>query len=222
MTQWSNSTISRFAQLGEEELASELKLITDRYSLVITGGEPEYDLPSYVLGVTQITWEGKPLDPRTGGELIRSGSSPTGTSHGEPKEYVYSNLGQKKIRFYPTPPASISAPSNPWTVAAIQSGVIVEFYRLPDIGAETYRIPLTFRRQIIKDYVMYRLFGLESGKQDKLASSYFLNKWQYDKDLIRQILARLFAPRVKIMGEQISRPIIARPVLPPMFPRRRY
>jgi len=217
---FTDAQLLRFYKEAEDELAS-LNLIRDRMALSIISGVGEYTLPEYVIGIRGITYQGTSLNPYRSSEMIRSGSAPMNVQLGEPKEYVYSYKGVSIIRLYPTPNLTIAAPSTSlWETAAIQSGVVIEFYRTPDYNQTVLnRIPPDIRDNYLDDYVFHRSLGIESKEMDIQASTFYGEFWMEDiseLSIIKQMITKSILHEIKpIISESHRRP--SRPMLPTNF-----
>jgi hypothetical protein len=218
---FTNAQILRFTQEAELEV-SGLDLIVDRIALAITANAADYNLPSYVTSIRSITYQGKPLDPYSGQEMIRSGSTPTSTTTGTPLHYVFSYRGRGVIRFYPTPSVGVSAPAtNLWEHAAIASGVIIEFYRVPKLTGSINRLPSDLRDSYLEDYTYYRAYAIEGKEQDLAASQFHSRLWKQSlnevKSVVNQIKKCVSYEVKPIISNDI--PVVRRPRLPSNFGR---
>jgi hypothetical protein len=174
MSIWSASTIQRFTEYGEEEFAREIPCILMRKSISITAGTAQYTLPSYTKEVRRITWKGVPLTVLSHRALRRI--EITRTAQGRPEEYVHNNIGKQVIQFFPVPNETIGHPIDSVNGAGINTGVIVEFWRMPDYNLIT--IPAYLRRRILKAYVNYRAYLQEGLGLNIKASDYFKLRWE--------------------------------------------
>jgi hypothetical protein len=210
-----DETITRFAQQGEFQFASISDCIVDRLSLDIVNGTSIYTLPDYVLNIRRITWRGKKLDPISH-RKYRQGCYPS-SAQSEPTEYIYNNIGQQKIQFFPTPAETIAAATTNLYGSSIGTSVILEFSRTPDFAS--FVIPLYFRRFLLKCYVMKMCFGIESRGQNLKSVQYFDAKWEQLVEAYETILDELYnTPRmITASVYPILRPRPPRPVLPASF-----
>src|SRR5207253_4675992 len=110
-----------------QNFAAENPCIVDRMSLNIISGTALYTLPSYVTDIRRVTWLGQKLWPVSHRDLRDTGLS--GTQQSKPYNYIYNNIGQSKIQFFPVPSQSITAAitSNGLWGSEILTSVIVEF-----------------------------------------------------------------------------------------------
>jgi hypothetical protein len=204
---WTDAYIERKGQEAEEEISKALGCIVDRVVLSLASGQEEYEMPSGTLSVRQITWKGKLLFPYTFNEMkgiyyqkpseegafeddgyVTTGYSAEDNqnSQGEPLYYVYDTMGYNKITFYPCPSTSLGAPADGtdlWSPAVIDDYCIVEYTRLPDTAGNTHRVPTYLRRRLVKEWVLWKAFGMEGKGQDLEASEYYRQK--YERGLIR-------------------------------------
>lgn len=194
---WSAATITRFSQQAENIFAREVPCIIDRKSIAIVSGTHTYTLDSSVIDIRKVTWKGTKLDPAHFRDFVDSNLSITRT--GTPTDYIFNNIGQNQIRFFPIPNVSISSTSSNLFGSAIPDRVIYEFYRMPDYS--TYIIPDFFRRRLIKAYVLSQCYAIEGKGQDLKAAKYWENKWNYLKEVYSSLLDELInSPRRIIVG----------------------
>lgn len=173
MTQFTDAEIIELAQEAEISLAAEGSAIVERTALPIVRGVSQYNLPELCHSIMQVTYRGYVLDPHSGKEMIWSQSYPGNSPEGIPKFYINSYQGQRVIKFYPTPPATLPTDLDPWSDDGIAGMGIVEYYSLPDFSGNSVRYPITIRRQYVKSYVMYRLLKREGKMMDIKTSKYF-------------------------------------------------
>ena len=216
---FTDEQITRYAQEAEILLAADTKCIQNRVSLALTAGVSEYQLPSTVLGITRITWKGYKLDPYSGKEMIASGSTPGQPTQGQPKFYIYSDRGFRVIKLYPAPSTSLPlVTGNLWTASKIADGFIVQFSSIPDFTSTTERIPSAFRRQFVKDYVLYRCMAREGKAMDLRAATYFKQKFEAGLVQNKTIWSLLHSCIDRTMTADVyRRNFTSRPVLPPQF-----
>ena len=218
---WTDSTISRFAQDGETTIAVGNNLIIDRVSISLTASLGQYQLPNYVTNITRVTWQGYTLEPYSGKEMVWSGSYPLNVTSGQPRFYIYSDIGQRVIKLYPTPSVDLpAAVTDLWESTAIENSFIVEFYRQPDFTSSVLRLPSEIRRQFVKNFVLKDCFRQEGKGQDLKAAEYFHKATMADQRLIETYKRNLTK---SIIDSMQPKPITAaygkpaRPQLPPQF-----
>lgn len=106
MVPFGADTTARFQRTAEEQFASQASCIVDRASLSLIAGEALYDLPSYCVNVKRITYKGWKVFPLPHRDLRQSFQS--GTQQSRPYWYIFNNIGQRKIRFFPVPSEYVS------------------------------------------------------------------------------------------------------------------
>lgn len=222
---WDSVQLARYLDEGELDLATQLHCIIDRTSFSIVAGTYEYSLPAPALGIKRLTWLGKKLDPISYlnwvfdyQPILDSGAlTPSST----PYFYVYSDIGLKSVIFYPVPDITIESTEDNLWGSAIPDKVIAEYYRLPDTSDSVFRVPVYYRRRIVKCYALWKLLGQEGDGQDIEASRYYKNKYDYYVYLSHVIYNKVFVSKLRGYAPSVSRRTRPeRPVLPPNFPRR--
>ena len=184
---FSDPTIDRFKVIGENEFVNEYPCIVDRISLSIAANTATYTLPSYVTSIRRITWLGQKVWPLPHRDLRTSYTGATTTS--KPDWYIYNNIGQSKIQFYPTPGVAIAQATTGLWGSNIATACIVEFYRLPD--QVNFTIPLFFRRKLLKCYVNKRSFSMETKSQNLKNRDYWNDKYAMLKQTYGTLLEDL-------------------------------
>lgn len=212
MSVWDADTISRFAQQGEDLFAVTHKCIVQRVALSIVANTSEYTLSDSVIDIRKITWLGRRIDPIPFRQW-KDDDLPL-NSTGRPDGYIYNNIGQQKIKFYPTPDTTIASTSSNLFGSEIANRVIVEYYSTPDYS--TIIIPSFIRRRLIKCYVAKMCFSIESKGQNLKAARYFSDKWDHLMERYGQGLQDLInKPRRLIASSTPQNNRIPRPRLNP-------
>ena len=198
MALFSTATITRFAQEAEDLFVKNHHCITDRTALSIVSGTSTYSLPSYLIDIRRITWKGLKIYPASHRSLRESQLSLTNTAS-VPYNYIFDNIGQAQIRFYPIPSVTIASIGTNLYGSEIANRVIVDFYRSPDYA--TFIIPSFFRKRLIKAYVLKMCFSIEGRGQNLKASKYWHDKWNYYNEIYGMLLEELInEPRHIILG----------------------
>jgi len=221
MNIWNDSILTNLAKQAEEHIAMVMPCIVDRISLSTTSGSSLIALPNYIIDIVSITWKGKQLSPYPINDYIEAGSAPMQVTSSIPLYYVYSGYGTNVIKLLPAPNETLAASSTPpYTKLEIGQRLVIEFKRIPDLTTNTQRIPIYFRRRLIKDWVCYRAFLQESQGTNIKASEYFNSKFKMNFDLAKEIYNKLFvSKRYEMQPQENSfaggKP--PRPVLPSQF-----
>lgn len=221
MAIWDDNVLSLFREQAERELSNEVPHIFKRTTLAVTNGQKEYDVPEGIINILSIRYKGKTVTPTTERELetLYATITPNDTTTGVPRFYIRQNQGRKKIRFYPAPNETITADDSTLTyidqyVNKVVIGAMVE----SDQNDEDYRTPDFLLRRLIKHYVNYRAFLMESRGQKIRAAQYYKNRWEFAKEHLRSARSNLFkATWHKMAATKPNRRYPARPILPPEF-----
>lgn len=211
MTLFTPTTTQRFLREGEDLFNQEYPTIVDRLALNILSGTNQYELPDYVLSIRRVTWLGWKIDATTHRDLRESNQ--TGNETGSrPFNYIFNNIGQLKIQFFPTPDIDISSVNNDLYGAEIPNRVIVEFYRASDYN--TFTIPSFFSTRLLNAYAQSRLRLLEGRGTHLKSTKYFTQKWLALKDKYGELLGSLqTAPRRITIGVNSINPTVLTPQL---------
>lgn len=192
-----SATINRFAQQAEDDFVTDYDCLIDRFAITAVAGNPLYELPDYVKNVHRITWKGLKIDPMPHRKFRDNNLS--NTASGKPQYYIFNNVGQNTIRFFPIPSENVSAIQTNLFTSEIPNRVIVQFFRAPDYSIHV--LPDFFRRRLIKAYVMYRCFQIEGKGQNMKASQYWESKYEFLKQTYGALLEDLInTPRKIILG----------------------
>jgi hypothetical protein len=216
MPLWDAATLTRFSQEAEDIFAREFPCIIDRIALDIIADTHTYTLSDYIIDIRKITWKGVRIDPLFHRSFREY--QPSLTSRGKPTDYIFNNIGQSQIRFFPIPTESIATINTDLWGAEIANRVIVEYYRTPNYT--TFTIPTFFRRRLIKAYVLRQCFAIEGKGKNLKAVKYWDNKWNNLKEIYGLLLEELInQPRRLIVGttSRTSNFILPRPQLPEAY-----
>lgn len=195
---WSEEDINRFSQEAEDTFLTMTNCVIDRLSLNITAGENNYQLPDYVVNIRRVTWKGDKIFPlphrqyQDGTDFI--------IARGKPNWYVFNNIWQQIIKFYPIPNEAVLAsgePAEKLYSTEISKRVIVEFARTSDY--DEFRIPEYLRRRLIKSYVMMKCFSMENPGQNIKVSKYFENKWKLLSEVYGNLMQELISKPRKLV-----------------------
>ena len=213
------ATTARFQNNAEDEFALQSNCIVDRTALSIVAGTAIYDLPSSCINVKRVTYKGWKVFPLAHRDLRRSFQS--GTQQSRPYWYIFNNIGQAQIRFFPVPSEAVSTGSGTglWG-SLILTKVIVEYYVMPD--QTNYFIPTFFRSRLLTYYSNKRNFAMEGRTQDIKASKYWNDKFEVYKQNYIELLDDLNnKPRQLIANGTTRRPYGYIPP-PPLLPIDRF
>lgn len=207
-----DSTITRFAQEGENAFAVEYPCILSRLALDITTGVKLYTLPDTVTSIRRVTWRGYKLDPlplRAKIDVFQNA-----TQIGRPFWYVFNNVGLNKIQFFPIPDETIVASQANLTSDGILTNVIVEYFQAPDFITKV--IPPYIKRRLLKTYALRGCFNVEGQGQSLKNAKYWKAKWMFLKEKYGLVLAELHnKPRKLVVNSiQASYYFPGSPVLP--------
>lgn len=213
------TTTTRFEQNAEQEFASERPCIIDRISLDIVTGTGLYTLPSYLINIKRITYLGWKVYPLPHRDLRQSYQS--GTQQGRPLWYIFNNIGQLQLKFFPVPSETIAAITGPTLYGSdIANCCVVEFYRQPDFA--DFKIPAFFRQRLLTYYSNRRNFAMEGRTQDIKAANYWGKKYEAMKELYSNLLDDLNnKPRNLVASDNAQRPYGYTPP-PPILPVSRF
>lgn len=213
------ATTLRFQNNAEDEFASQANCIVDRVALSIVSGTAIYNLPADCINIKRITYKGWKVFPLPHRDLRSSFQS--GTQQSRPYWYIFNNIGQLQIRFFPVPAETVASVSGVtlWG-SAIQARCIVEYFRLPD--QVNFFIPAFFRSRLLTYYSNKRNFAMEGRTQDLKASSYWNNKFDNFKLIYMELLEDLNnKPRMLVSSNNNQRPYGYLPP-PPILPIDRF
>src|SRR5215469_15633865 len=179
MSLWTDQTITRFSNDGENDFAEEYPCILTRMSLPVIATQAKYLLPASIRSIRRITWQGTKLDPLSQRNMREVFNFATQIS--KPYWYVFNNIGANTIQFFPIPDQTINPSGGNLYSDAITSDVIIEYFILPDFV--NYTIPVYFRRRLLKAYVLKQCFGVEGAGQNLKNRDYFSNRWNQLKQV---------------------------------------
>jgi hypothetical protein len=209
---WDAGTITRFSQEGENDFADDYPCILTRYSLSVVANQATYTLPDNVRSIRRITYLGTKLDPlghRNMREVFNNA-----TQVGTPYWYIFNQIGNLSIQFFPVPPTSINPSGGDLYGSAIPTDVIIEYFMLPDYVNND--IPQYFRRRLVKPYVLKQCFLIEGPGQNLKNVKYFEQKYNYLKDKYGTLLQSLHnkARKLCLNGITGSQFFPGTPILP--------
>jgi hypothetical protein len=215
---FTDATITKYAQEGENILANDSHCIQERVAIAAVVGQSEYTLPDTVIGITRVTWKGYKLDPYSGPEMRWSNSTPGSTISNHPLYYIFSDVGFRGIKLYPSPQVALAVPPGDlWSDNSIANGLIVQYTSNPSFISSSVRIPSVFRRQILKDYISHRCFMRAGKSMDQKASQYFAQKFADGRAQNKEAWKLLFQSVVNVKGDSQTLRYPAHPVLPSNF-----
>ena len=190
----SDATLTRFFNAAEQQVSQETNFLVDRLSLNITAQQAIYTLPDYVRDIRRITWLGLRMDPLTN-RSYRDFFGP-GNQEGTPFWYLYSNIQQNSIQFFPVPPGNVPSVTNVWDTD-IPNGVIVEFNRISDNS--TFVMPQWARNQVCKRYVSLKTYTMEGPGQNLKIAKYYEEQWPFWKARFKSRIDELYGVSAKRM-----------------------
>jgi hypothetical protein len=194
------TTIDRLAQEGENNFAVDYPCILKRVALSVVSGTSTYTLSDDVISIRRITWKGFKLDPlphRNAREVFQNM-----TQQGRPFWYIFNNIGQNNIQFFPCVNESIASVSTNLYSFEIPNRVIVEYFQAPDFVNAI--IPSYFRRRLLKAYVLRGCFNIEGQGQNLKNSKYFKERWRVLKQMYGELLGDLHNKPRKLIVNGIS------------------
>lgn len=220
---WTDQQIATWSQEAENDICLRLNLIIDRIGLATSNGQSIFNLPSYLNSIRSVLFQGFKLDPASFLEVVNSISSPGAViSSSRPLSYAYDGFGTNTIKIYPAVGVATSAPSGDlFNATNIATGLVIELYRAPDFSTSYNRVPVWFRRVIVKAYVLMRALQQEGPGQDLSGAAYFEEEYMELLQILKSVNGTVFLSKQQILGDgydQMRRNWRARPVLPPNYP----
>lgn len=211
MPLFSDATITRHYNNGEQDLSVEEPWLVDRFSPSLVAGTALYVLPNYVKAIRRVTYLGYKLDPMSRRDHKEAFQSATQQSR--PFWYVFNNVGLNTISLFPVPSLNLAAGTNLWT-SDIATSCIVEFDRVSDNSS--FIVPTYFRAQLLKYYVGMMVYKMEGSGQNIKISQYFQQRWEDEKQKFFQFLQDVKSKPRKLVTQNItaSNFFPAQPVLP--------
>lgn len=213
MPAFSNVDIQRFFCEGEQLVTQEYNMLVQRMSPLIVAGTQAYTMPDFVKSIRRVTYLGTKLDPLPD-RLLREAFQ-KGDQAGKPAWYIFDNAAATQIKFFPKPAVTIAAQTgNLFASPAINNGVIVEFFRISDNA--DWILPLTLRRQLLKQYTAKRCYSIEGPSQSMKAAKYFSQRWELKKKAFFSLMDEFYnKPRRAVLSEISSRHVYpGSPMLP--------
>lgn len=218
MSLWADNTINAAAEEAEITIADEIKCINKRVSLNILAHISLYVMPDDLITIRRVTWLGKKLEPLAFQGILKypvvnpglTGSTP---ESGTPYAYLYSGFGENYIKLFPTPSAALAQQTTNLYGSNIALCALIEYFALPDITGNTYRLPQYIARRIIKSFTLARLLAMEGPGQDLIGAK--RHRMRYENLLadFRSINSGVFvsrnrtrSPNQNSMATRISRP----------------
>lgn len=173
MPVFTQSDIIRFFNQGENTASNNCDFLIDRYEIPVVSGTHTYQIPDYVRSISRVTFQGKKLTPLPRRDL--NNAFQPATQQGRPFWYVFNNVGQNKIRLFPTPNDATPVGTDPWCTD-IPTATIVEFFRLTDNSE--FILPEYCRNYLLKKYVGRELFTIEGPGQNLKMAKYMDAQWK--------------------------------------------
>ena len=167
-------SLARFSVDAENAFAIEHKCLIERVALAIVSGTPNYLVSENILSIRRVTWKGQELWPAPQKIMKDTLQTRYFTTSSKPQYYIYNNVAQNAIRFFPTPNETVSAITTNLYGSEIPNRVIIEYWRLPD---QMNMIPAYFRRRLLKTYVLSKCFQMEGKGQNFKGYGYFNKKY---------------------------------------------
>lgn len=188
MSLFDATIIQRFTREGEDLFNLANNCIVDRLALDIVSGTSQYTLPDYILSIRRVTWLGWKIDAMNQREL-RNLNYSGAESGNRPWGYIFNNIGQLKIQFFPVPSDTIATIATNLYGSEILNRVIVEYYRTSDYA--TFVIPPYFSQRLLAAYKFSKLYAVEGKGQNLKTAKYFDQKWKFLKDKYSNLMSDL-------------------------------
>ncbi len=199
MPLFSTADLTRFYNQGENEISTDIPFLVDRYTFATTSGVGTYTVPDYILSIRRVTWLGKKLEPLTARDQREVFQA--ATQSGTPYFYIFNNVGQNKLKLFPSPPTVGAVSGNLWG-NNLKNGLVIEFYRATDNS--TFVIPSWIKRRLLKAYVAKRSYAIDGAGSNLKLVDYYTNKWDYQKTLFRELLNDLYSTPRKLVVNSLG------------------
>jgi hypothetical protein len=200
MPTFSQSDIIRFFNQGEVDASNDCNFLIDRYEIPVLSTVHTYQIPDYIRGISRVTFQGKKLTPLPRRDL--NGAFQPATQQGRPFWYVFNNVGQNKIRLFPTPNDATPVGNDPWCTD-IPTATIVEFFRISD--NDQFILPDWCRNYLLKKYCGRELFSIEGPGQNLKMAKYMAQQWQLWYGEFQGLIDELHnAPRKLFVSDVVS------------------
>lgn len=197
---FSDATINRFSQEGENAFAVEYPCILTRLALDITTGVAKYSIPDAVTSIRRVTWRGYKLDPLP--DRAKRDVFNNATQVGRPFWYVFNNVGLNKLQFFPIPDETIVATQVDLFGAGIRDNVVIEYFQAPNYTTKV--IPTFIRKRLLKTYTLRGCFNVEGQGQSLKNAKYWKAKWVFLKDKYGNLLYELHNKPRKLVVNSIT------------------
>lgn len=172
MPVFTQSDIIRFFNQGEVDASNDCNFLIDRYEIPVLSTVHTYQIPDYIRGISRVTFQGKKLTPLPRRDL--NGAFQPATQQGCPFWYVFNNVGQNRVRLFPTPNSDTPIGTDPWCTD-IPTATIIEFFRISD--NVDFVLPPWVRNFILKKYCGRELFNIEGPGQNLKMALYMAKQW---------------------------------------------
>lgn len=172
------------AEQVEADFSRMFPSIETRYAFPIVANTSTYSLPSDLISVRRITWNGRRIEPLPARQqrAYFQGTAATGA----PMYYLYSEIvASRLIRFFPTPNISVTASGNLYG-AGINPGLVMSYWSLPDYTTKI--IPVWLRRRVIKAGALAKLYLKEGPGQNLIAAKYYSDKFVAQANMNGQLI----------------------------------
>lgn len=170
---WTAAEIYALITAASNEVLSVIGLAeTTDTSLVTVAGTQSYTIPSAIVSIHAVEWDGRPLRVFTRKEF--QSRQPTGVApEGDPREaWIWGS----SLYLSPTPSSAATI-----TLFAEQKQTLIT------AGSDTIVVPEVFHIPAIADYVIGEMFMKD---KDLQSAMYYQNKWRNDHKPSMQVYAR--------------------------------
>lgn len=216
---WTQDYLSGLAVNAEIEISYATPCIYYRLALDIIAGTTIYDIGDIFTGIIRVTFNGFTVHPVFQREL-RNNVIPLQPSEGEvqssrPFMYMRTGYNDTQLKLYPAPNASITAyQTNIYNQTGIASQCIVAGWRVADPGCANYMLPPTFRRYIIKAYVLSHAFLKEGPGFNQQASDFWTSEYNMLLREFKKFTQKVYGSFNRSMGDMFINTYGRRPPHP--------
>ena len=216
------ATIERFSKEGVFEFATRRPYVIQRTILDIVKGTRQYALPDSILSIRRVTWLGEEIIPLPSRQARDFELAQLAES--VPTWFVFNNITQPAIDFYPLPSKNVLSPIAGVAPNAaelystlIADHVIVEFFGTPTDDPPTH--PDYFHEVLDRTYIELKRAEIQTKAKDQKALEYYKERWNFLNEWYDEILTSIATQprRVDSGFVRNKRNRIPRPRLPSGF-----